>query len=107
MARYFYAWIPAVALAAVTLFIVPFLGLIAAVVFAAGAVAALGTFVGFLLTHRPHHIRRARAQVARPAARAQAVVAHRRPRHVGGARQRAAAVTAPPQTASALEYRRA
>ncbi len=45
MARYFYVWIPGVALSAVLLFIVPFLGLITAVVFAAGAVAALGALV--------------------------------------------------------------
>jgi hypothetical protein len=73
MARYFYAWIPAVALAAVTLFIVPFLGLIAAPVFAAGAlaalaalvwkiVAALGAFARFLLGFRPGDIRVPRAR---------------------------------------------
>ena len=63
MARYFYAWIPLVALSAVLLFIVPFLGLIVAAVFAAGAVAAFGAlawrigaalrqFVGFVLRRR-------------------------------------------------------
>jgi hypothetical protein len=68
MARYFYVWIPAVALSAVTLFIVPFLGLIAAVVFAAGAVAAfaalvwrtveaLDAFVRFALRRRPRDVR--------------------------------------------------
>jgi hypothetical protein len=64
MARYFYVWIPAVALSVVLLFIVPFLGLITAVVFAASAVAALGALVwrvvaaldalvGFVLRRRP------------------------------------------------------
>jgi hypothetical protein len=68
MARYFYAWVPFGGLSAVLLFIVPFLGLIVAVVFAAGAVAALGVlvwkmvialeaFVGFVLRRRPESTR--------------------------------------------------
>ena len=63
MVRYFYVWIPFVALSAVLFFIVPFLGLITAAVFAAGAVAglgalvwrvwaALGQFAGLLLSPR-------------------------------------------------------
>ena len=86
MARYFYAWIPAVALAAVTLFIVPFLGLIAAAVFAAGAVAAIGalvwrtvevldTFVRFAVRRRPRDVRAPGARATGLAAQPQPVTA--------------------------------
>jgi hypothetical protein len=57
MVRYFYIWIPGVALSAVLLFIVPFLGLITAVVFAVGAVTALGMFVWRIVAARDESVR--------------------------------------------------
>lgn len=58
-----FAWLPVIILWAFLIFIIPFLGLIVAVVFAAGTVAALGAlvwrtvaaldeFVGFLMRRR-------------------------------------------------------
>jgi hypothetical protein len=91
MARYFYAWIPVVALSAVLLFIVPFLGLLAAAVFAAGAVAALGALVWRIV-----------AAVEAVAG----IVLLRRPRAVRVQRARAAGLTAQPQTAPVIEYHR-
>jgi hypothetical protein len=91
MARYFYAWIPAVALAAVTLFIVPFLGLIAAVVFAAGAVAALGALVWRTVEVLDTFVR---------------FVVRRRPRDVRAPRARATGLTAQPQPVTALQHHR-
>jgi hypothetical protein len=91
MARYFYAWIPAVALSAVLLFVVPFLGLITAVVFAAGAVAALGALVWRMVAALDAFVR---------------FVVRRRPHDVRGTRARAAGLPARPQTATALEYHR-
>jgi hypothetical protein len=91
MARYFYAWIPGVALSAVLLFIVPFLGLIAAVVFAAGAVAALAALV-LKMVDALHALVR--------------FALRRQPRDIRAPRTRAAGLTARPQTAPALEYRR-
>lgn len=91
MARYFYVWIPAVALSAVLLFIVPFLGLITAAVFAAGVVAALGALVWRIVAALGALI---------------GFVAHRRPSGVRGTRARAAGLAAQAQTATALQYRR-
>jgi hypothetical protein len=91
MARYFYVWIPAVALSAVTLFIVPFLGLIAAVVFAGGAVAALGALVWRTVEALEALVRFA---------------LRRRPRDVRVPRAPAAGLTTQPQTAPALQHHR-
>jgi hypothetical protein len=91
MARYFYAWIPAVALSVVTLFIVPFLGLIVAPVLAVGAVAALGALVWKV--------------VAAVGAFARFLLGLR-PRDIRGTRERAAGLTARPQAAPVLEYHR-
>ena len=91
MARYFYVWIPFVALSMVTLFIVPFLGLIVAVVFAAGAVAALGALVWKIVASLDALVR----FVLRP-----------RPRDARATRARAAGLPAQAQTATALEYHR-
>ena len=89
MARYFYVWIPFVALSMVTLFIVPFLGLIVAVVFAAGAVAALWALV--------------LRMVDAIDAFARYVLRHR----TGDARvQRAAGLTVQAQPATALQHHR-
>lgn len=104
MARYFYVWIPAVALSIVTLFIVPFLGLIVALVFAAGAVATLGAlvlrivaaldaFVAFVLLRR-----RERGGAAQRAGAAPAISVYREHARDG--------LTAQAQTTLALEHRR-
>jgi membrane protein implicated in regulation of membrane protease activity len=104
MARYFYVWIPAVALSVVLLFIVPFLGLIVAAVFAVGAVAllaalalrivaALDTLVRFALRRRPGQTDAAQQQGSAPA--------------IPGYRQPAQSeFTAQAQAAMALEHQR-
>jgi len=104
MARYFYVWIPAVALSVVTLFIVPFLGLIVAVVFAGGAVAALGALVWKIVAALDALIELVLGRRPEPGdADQRESAAHR---DVRVPRAGAAGLTAQAQTATALQHQR-
>ena len=86
-----FAWLPVIILWAFLIFIIPFLGLIVAVVFAAGAVAALGALVWRTVEVLETFVR---------------FVLRRRPRDDRAPRARATGLTAQPQPVTALQHHR-